>query len=65
MVVFQCIFYSEIYQDNIFFIFLKVIFDISALKWFKNTKTILILKKKLALIVLIGDSFYFIFIDVS
>jgi len=31
MIVFQSIFYSEMYQNNIFY-FLKIIFDISALK---------------------------------
>jgi hypothetical protein len=34
------------YQNNIFFYFLKIIFDISALKWSKNTKKILIWSKE-------------------
>ena len=34
-------FYSEIYQNNLFFYFLKIIFDISTSKWFKNIKKIL------------------------
>jgi hypothetical protein len=45
MIVFQSIFYSEMYQNNIFY-FLKIIFDISALKWSKNTKKILIWSKE-------------------
>jgi hypothetical protein len=45
MIVFQSIFYSEMYQNNIFYFF-KIIFDISALKWSKNTKKILIWSKE-------------------
>ena len=45
MIVFQSIFYSEMYQNNIFY-FLKIIFNISALKWSKNTKKILIWSKE-------------------
>jgi len=45
MIVFQSIFYSEMYQNNIFY-FLKIIFDINALKWSKNTKKILIWSKE-------------------
>jgi len=44
-VVFYSVFYSEIYQNNIFY-FLKIIFDINASKWSKNTKKILIWSKK-------------------
>jgi len=35
-------FHLEIYQNNIFFYFLKIIFDISVSKLFKNIKKILI-----------------------
>jgi len=38
VVGFQGVFYSKIYQNNIFFYFLKIIFDISTSKWSKNTK---------------------------
>jgi hypothetical protein len=31
-IVFQNVFYSEIYQNNIFFYFLKIIFNINASK---------------------------------
>jgi hypothetical protein len=34
------------YQNNIFFYFLKIIFDINASKWCKNTKNILIWSKE-------------------
>jgi hypothetical protein len=34
------------YQDDVFLLF-KIIFDISASKWSKNTKKILILNKKI------------------
>jgi len=44
-VVFQNTFNLEIYQNN-FFYFLKIIFEISASKWFKNTKKILIWSKE-------------------
>ena len=47
MIVFQNVFYLEMYQNNIyFFIFLKIIFDISTSKWSKNIKKILIWSKK-------------------
>jgi hypothetical protein len=36
MVVFQSIFHAEMHQNNIFFYFLKIIFEISALKRFKT-----------------------------
>jgi hypothetical protein len=39
-VAFQSIFYSEMYQNNIFY-FLKIIFDISVSKWSKNTKILI------------------------
>jgi hypothetical protein len=41
----QSIFRLEMYQDDVF-LFFKIIFNISTLKWFKNTKKILILNKK-------------------
>jgi hypothetical protein len=41
----QSIFRLEMYQDDVF-LFFKIIFNISALKRFKNTKKILILNKK-------------------
>ena len=44
-VVFQNAFYLEMYQ-NIFFYFLKIIFDISASKWSENTKNISIWSKE-------------------
>jgi len=34
------------HQNNIFLFHLKIIFDISALKWFENTKNILIWSKQ-------------------
>ena len=37
-VVFQSVFRSEMYQNNVFFHFLKLIFDISTSKRSKNTK---------------------------
>jgi hypothetical protein len=37
-VVFQSIFYAELHQNNIFIYFLKIIFEISALKRFKTYK---------------------------
>jgi len=37
VIVFQSVFYLKIYQSNIFN-FLKIIFEISALKLSKNTK---------------------------
>jgi hypothetical protein len=46
VVAFQSTFHLKIHQKNIFFYFLKIIFDINALKQSKNTKTILILNKK-------------------
>jgi hypothetical protein len=39
-IVFQSIFYSEIYHNNIYFYFLKFIFDINTSKQFKYTKKI-------------------------
>jgi hypothetical protein len=36
------VFHSEIHQNNIFFYFLKIIFDISVSKLFENTKEILV-----------------------
>jgi hypothetical protein len=45
-VAFQSVFYLKIYQNNIFFYFLKVIFYINASKWSKNIKNILIWNKK-------------------
>ena len=36
----QSFFYSEIYQNNIFFIFKKIIFDISTSKRYENIKKI-------------------------
>ena len=44
-IIFYKAFHLKMYQNNIFY-FLKIIFDISALKWFKNTKKILIWNKK-------------------
>jgi hypothetical protein len=41
-VIFQSVFHLEMYQNNIFFYFLKMIFKISISKWFKNIKKILI-----------------------
>ena len=38
LVTFQSIFQSEMHQNNIFFIFLKIIIEISKLKWCENTK---------------------------
>jgi hypothetical protein len=35
-IVVQNIFHLEMYQNDVFFIFLKIIFKISTLKWFKN-----------------------------
>jgi len=43
-VAFESGFYSEMYQNNIFF--KKIISDISALKWSKNTKKLLIWNRK-------------------
>jgi hypothetical protein len=40
-VAFQSIFYLEMHQKNKFFYFLKIVFDISTSKWFKNTNKIL------------------------
>ena len=45
-VTFQSAFHSEIYQNNIFFYFLKIIFDISTSKWSKNTKKNINLKPR-------------------
>jgi hypothetical protein len=38
-VTFQSVFHSEMYQNNIFFYFLKIIFDISTSKLSKNTRS--------------------------
>jgi hypothetical protein len=35
-VAFQSVFHSEIYQNNIYFYFLKIIFDINTSKGSKN-----------------------------
>jgi hypothetical protein len=43
--LFKVFFYSEKHQNNIFYI-LKIIFDISTSKWFKNIKNILIWSKE-------------------
>ena len=45
MIAVQNIFRLEMYQDDVF-LFFKIIFNISTLKRFKNTKKILILNKK-------------------
>jgi hypothetical protein len=45
VVVFQSIFHSEKYANNIF-LFFKIIFEISTLKLFENIKNILIQSKK-------------------
>jgi len=39
-VVFLSTFYLKMHQNNIFFIFKKIIFDIKTLKWSENTKNI-------------------------
>jgi hypothetical protein len=44
-VAFQSVFYLKMHQ-NIFFYFLKIIFDISVSKWFENTKNISIWSKE-------------------
>jgi hypothetical protein len=36
----------EMHQNNIFFYFLKIIFDISASKWYENTKQYINLKQR-------------------
>jgi hypothetical protein len=41
-VIFQSVFFLEMHQNNIFFYFLKITFDINASKLSKNTKKILI-----------------------
>jgi hypothetical protein len=46
-VAFQSVFRLKMYQSNVFFYFLKFIFDISISKRSKNTKKI-ILKKKIS-----------------
>jgi hypothetical protein len=46
VVVFQNVFYLKMHQNNIFFYFLKIIFDINVSKWSENTKNILIWSKK-------------------
>jgi len=45
-VPFQNVFYLKMYQNNIFFYFLKIIFDISTSKWSENTKNISIWSKE-------------------
>ena len=40
-IAFQSAYRAEIHQNNIFFIFFKIIFEISTSKWSKNTKTYL------------------------
>ena len=47
MVPFQSAFHAEIHQNDIFFYFLKIIFDISTSKWFTNTKKISFKMKKI------------------
>jgi len=44
-ITFQNAFHLQIYQNNIFY-FLKIIFDISASKWFSNTKKKYLFKVK-------------------
>ena len=39
-VAFQSAFYLEMHQNNYFYYYLKIIFDISASKWFENKKKI-------------------------
>ena len=41
-VAFQSVFHSEKLTNNIFYYFLKIIFEISTSKWFENIKNILI-----------------------
>jgi hypothetical protein len=45
MVVFQNTFHFEMHQNDIFFIFLKIIFEISALKGYKTLKKLIFSKK--------------------
>jgi hypothetical protein len=49
-VLFQNVFYLKMHQNNIFFYFLKIIFDISTSKWSENTKNISIWSKEKKLI---------------
>jgi len=46
LLLFKVFFIKKMYQNNIFFIFKKIIFDINASKWSKNTKKILIWSKE-------------------
>jgi hypothetical protein len=45
-VAFQNVFCSKMYQNNIYFYFKKIIFNISISKWSENTKKILIWNKE-------------------
>jgi len=45
-IAFQSAFHLKIYRNNIFFYFLKFIFDISTLKYSKNTKKLILSKEK-------------------
>jgi len=62
-VVFESNFYLEMYQNNIFFYFLKIIFEINALKYLKKSKNNNLNKKILNLLnemsssIFIFDSF--------
>jgi flagellar biosynthesis protein FlhB len=46
LVVFQSVFHAEMHQNNIFFIFKKIIFKISASKRFKTLKKLFFSKNK-------------------
>jgi hypothetical protein len=46
MVAFQSVFHAEIYQNDIFFYFLKIIFEISASKQSKIYKKLFFNKNK-------------------
>jgi len=46
MVAFQSVFHAEIYQNDIFFYFLKIIFEISASKQSKIYKKLFFSKNK-------------------
>jgi 1-acyl-sn-glycerol-3-phosphate acyltransferase len=45
-VVFQSVFCSEIQQNNIFFIFKKIIFNFNILKWYEKHQNFFILKQR-------------------
>ena len=45
VIVVQSVFRLEIHENNVFFIFLKNIFNISTSKQFKNIKKIIFIKK--------------------